>query len=305
MPFPGTLTFGPIIFWPLAFFSAWGIYKSLTAQSETIMKVNDEFRAAFDRLFTMPSKGFLQVYMEAALASSKVTNAVPSSVSVDKLEEVIRNQLDNICKVVKRYDNEGLEFVYGCNVMLYYGSSTPEFLTKFSEIDSTIKCIERGVAIQNLAGVLQLKLPLSVRSDTSRLPDTKLVPLALPVAATGGTFDELDFIPGAPLTFASRAARVYQNQEELIGLLDSNRRFSSRVLDDLVSTLGIQNDSVQGLICIPLYDYFAPSPLFPIGVLNFHKNRSDEFISKKFSILEPLLAPLVQNLEKLLSVYPR
>jgi len=305
--FPGTLTFGPIIFWPVAYFAVWGIYKSLTAQSAAAAKVNEEFREAFERLFTMPSKGFLEVYKEAALASTSVVSTLPATLTVDKLETIIRSQLDHICKVVKRYDNEALDYTYGCNVMFYYGTSTSEFLARTLEFNTSIKCIERGVAIHNLAGVLQLKLPLSVRSNSRRQPDNSLTPLALPVPAIQGAFDEFDFVPGAPLAFASKAACVYPNQKALVGMLESNRRFSSIVLDDLNAILHVQTSSVQGLICIPLYDFDPDSygPRFPIGVLNIHKNRTDEFISDKFSILEPLLAPLVLNLEKLISTYPK
>lgn len=189
--------------------------------------------------------------------------------------------------------------------MLFLGSTTPKFLSKLPILQANIKCIETGVALQNLAGVLELQLPLSVSSDTERQADHRLAALALPLPVSQpGPLDELRYIPGAPLAFASGNSRVYRNQTDLIGQVDNNRRFSSTVLNDLASTLQGQSNSVQGLICIPLFDYFSPNSPIAIGVLNIHKSQSDEQIEEKFSNLGPLLAPMVLNLERLVSIYP-
>ncbi len=302
---PGELSYVPIFFWTLTALTIFCFVAALSAQGAASAEVNNEFRAAFKKLLTMPNRGFLNDYKDAALISSRLAMDIPpSGILLPGLQLTIRAQLEAICRVVKRYDNEKQENSYGCNVMLYFGAGTPKFLSQLPTLTANIKCIENAAALENLAGVLELQLPLSVCSETGRHPDSRLTALALPLPVTSGAIDDLDFIPGAPLAFASRNARVYRNQTDLIEKLDKNRRFSSKVLKDLVETLDNQSDSVQGLICIPIFDYYARNPLIPIGVLNIHKNESDEHIEEKFSNLGPLLAPMIQNLEKLLSLYP-
>lgn len=301
----GQLTYVPIFFWTLATLAILGFVAALSAQATASAEVNEEFRAAFKKLFTMPNRGFLNAYKDSALISAKLAMDLPQTgIPLLTVQSAIRAHLEAICRIVKQYDNEKQENTYGCNIMLYFGSSTPKFLSQLPMLQASIKCIENAVALQNLAGVLQLQLPLSVCSETGRHPDARLTDLALPLPEILGPFDELDFIPGAPLAFASRNSRVYRNQTDLIEKVDKNRRFSSKVLNDLVTTLDGQSGDVQGLICIPIFDYFAGNPAVPIGILNIHKSRSDEHIEEKFSNLGPLLAPIIQNLEKLLSLYP-
>ena len=234
---------------------------------------------------------------------------LPTPLPVPQLEKLIRLQLDFICNVVKAYDSEGSAVGFGCNVMRYVDAAGPGFAAQQASLQARTKCIETGVAISNLAGVLDLQLPLSIHSTSSSQPDANLVALALPVPRNlaNGTVDITKVLPGAPYAFAARKELVFGNLAELIDEAERNRGFSSTVVNELKEVFRAQQNSIQALICIPLY----PPPvqpsvagMAPIGVLNIHRNTHDQHTSGKFEHLSPLLAPLVENLGNLVARLP-
>jgi hypothetical protein len=290
---PGTLTFAPIFFWTLVVLTFALSVATISAQSAAVS----------EKLFTMPMRGFLDVYARSAQVNSRLVIDMPGGLPVKQIHEAIRAQLEGICNVVKTYDNDRVKYVYGCNIMLYHPANSPGFVSRLSKLNAAIKCIEAAVSLSNLGGVLELQRALSVTSENGRARDRRLRPLALPLPRSAGPVDELDYIPGAPLAFACRSPRVYRNQTDLVKVVDQNRRFSSKVLQELIDTLGGQQETVQGMICIPLFAYYSTLPI-AIGVLNIHKDKADEHIEEKFSYLAPLLAPMVQNVERLLAELP-
>jgi hypothetical protein len=276
------------------------------AQKQSEDALNGEFKESLRALFTMPAKGFLQRYQNISLTSTNFIWSLPSTLPPAQLEQAIRIQLVSICNVVKEYDGPGSTATYGCNVMLFVPVGSGFFAANQAPLQARLKCIEAGVAITNLAGVLDLQLKLSISSSSSSAPDPTLTPLALPIPhatlnSAGQTqYDQV--VPGAPYAFASERELVFANQQQLIDEVATNRGFSTTVLRELEALLGPQSAHVQSLICIPLFaapQTGATSPPQPIGVLNIHKSETDAHAASKFEYLSPLLTPLVQNLGNL------
>lgn len=288
----------------LAFFAC--LTGTAWAQKESENELNGEFKESLRTLFTMPAKGFLQRYKIISLTSTNFIWSLPLTLPAAQLEQAIRIQLSSICNVVKEYDGPGSTATYCCNVMIYLDAGSPTFTSNQVALQHRLRCIEAGVAITNLAGVLDLQLALSISSASSLAPDANLTPLALPVPhlilnSAGQTqYDRL--LPGAPYAFASGCELVFPNQQQLIDDVATNRGFSTTVLHELEDVLGPQSAHVQSLICIPLVpapQMGATSPPQAIGVLNIHKSEIDAHAASKFEYLSPLLAPLVQNLGNL------
>ena len=310
LPGAGAMDVAVTVFWGVVFLFAACFTATAWAQKVSDDTVNGEFKESLRALFTMPAKGFLQRYQKISLASTNFIWALPPSLPLPKLEHAIRVQLGSICNVVKEYDGAGGTASYGCNVMLYVAAGTPKFLADAVALQKRLRCIETGVAVTNLAGVLDLKLDLSISSTTNFNPDSHLKPLALPIphvapSPAGGKQDFSKVVPGAPHAFVSGKELVFGNQKELIDEVDRNRGFSSTVLAELTDILGAQAAHVQSLICIPLFA--APqgtTPPAPIGVLNIHRSVTDPHAAAKFEYLSPLLTQLVQNLGNLIEQLP-
>ncbi|MEO7494933.1 MAG: hypothetical protein ABIT83_12625 [Massilia sp.] len=276
-------------------------------------ETNGEFKASLRALFSMPGRGFLQRYQEISLASVNFMWSLPQSLPLAQLEHAIRVRLECICQVVREYDREGSGVGYGGNVMLYVDTTGSRFASAvvLAALQERTVCIETGVAITNLAGVLDLQLPLSIRSTGSFSPDTNLTAMALPIprrppneSATRRNVDNV--IPGAPYAFVSEQALVFCNQHELVNKVASNRLFSSVVLHQLSEVVAAQAAHVQALICIPLYGAARPEAghRAPIGIVNIHRNQPDPHATAKFEYLAPLLVPLAQSLGNLVEQLP-
>lgn len=294
-------------FWISVFGFGAGFSGTFWAQNLSSHQTNREIQEALKRLFTMPPKGFLSSYQKLVIFSNEVERGLPVGATLADLQVAIRMQLETMCGVVIAYDNQAKPALFAANVMQFVPSGSSQFAANITTLQTETKCIETGVSIANLAGVLQLQLPLSVDSRPGLAPDSNLRALCLPIPQLGGgTLDEMKLIPGAPLCFASGKPHVYRNQSDLIKKVDENRGFSSTVLSELKDILGAQAHTVQCLICIPLYEYSSvgPGPRLPIGVINIHKDQDDEHIEDKFLVLGPLLAPVVRNLEVLMSMHP-
>lgn len=297
--------FDATVFWLLVAICGTCFTGTFWAQNVSSKRTTHEMHAALKQLFTLPPKGFLGRYQQLMSLSNRVEKSLPSPCQLTDLDVAIRIQLDTICAVCVAFDNQRLAPVYGANVMRFVKSGTADFLARQAVLQQETRCIEAGVSIANLAGVLQLHLPWSVNSASVKSPDATLRPLSLPVpVARQGEPDELDYVPGAPLAFALGKTRIYQTQSQLVGIVDGNRRFSSHVLADLEQVLGAQKTTVQCLMCIPLFTNPVTGPRERIGVINIHKNQADLQIEEKFETLGPMLAPFVENLENLVAIAP-
>jgi hypothetical protein len=268
------------------------------AQSASASKSNRELHDAIDKLRTLPPKGFLGFYEPLATLSVNIRWNFASTPTVNQLKQAIRIQLECILKIVEKFDDHGGGVYYGANVMLYIDSSDTKFLTNSSVYTSTIKCMESGVLITALAGVLQLQTELSVSNLTGTHPDSNLTALCLPISLQGGVIDLDWLLAGAPLSFADKKVLVYESNDELYSHVDNSANFTPTVKNQLKTILLAQTDFVQALINIPIYDKSGGGP---IGVLNIHKNISDNFIADKIALLKPLLGPLVKNLGNLVA----
>ena len=190
--------------------------------------------------------------------------------------------------------------MYGANVMLFLEASSNAFTVDKPNLQARTKCIEQHVDISLLLGVLDLRLELSVRSDTNTAKDTKLTDLSLPVPMPlPGQSLEMHpgLVPGAPFAFALKKEMIYGNQEEIFKVIDDSVSFTGHIKNELRTILGVQAKDIQTLICIPI---FPPGPLTPIpapiGVLNIHKNKKDENAIGKYSELLPLLGVMMRSL---------
>lgn len=282
------------------------------AQAVTNKQSNKEFQAALERLVTVPPRGFLENYrilsivffdfstnFLAAVATASLSGTV---VATTQIEDAIRTQLECILKVVTAYDSSsGGDTVYAANIMFYIAVINPAFAAQKAGLSARIKCIEHGVDIGNLSGVLDLQLTLSVRSDTGTLVDDKLTALALPVPQPlpgQRLSDHNALIPGAPFAFATKQAMMYGEQQELFDKIRDNNYLTANVKNELQTILQAQAGHVQTLICIPLFPSGAPSSE-PVAILNIHKNKPDDRAVAKYGELLPLLGAMTRGLGNL------
>lgn len=289
------------LFWACCVISGLSFSGTFWAQARTGNETNDAIKNSLNRLMTLPPEDFLLNYSDFLILSNSVERDLPSPMTLAQWEQAVRVQLSSICNVCSNFDSNGRRTRFAANVMLFVQAGGTYFSSTQATLQAETRCLETGVSIANIRGVLRLQLNLSA-TDVSNNPDTNLSAMCLPVPVDVG--NSLIYIPGAPLAFAQGQTQVYRNQADLIGLVERNRQFSLTVLEELRRVLVAQNDSVKCLMCIPLFSDQSQGPGTVIGVLNIHKSTDDEFIQDKMQNLEPLLAPLVRNLEVLLWLLP-
>lgn len=296
----GAFDWRSTLFWAFCAISGLSFSGTFWAQAKTGSETNEAIKSSLKRLMTLPPEGFLVNYADSLMTSNEINRVMPTTMPLAQLEKAVRVQLSSICNVCSNFDANGRRTRFAANVMSFMESGNSSFISQQSTLQTETRCLEAGVSIANIRGVLRLQVNLSA-AEGSTAVDTNLSPMCLPIPKdTGSTF----YIPGAPLAFAKGKTQVYRSQEDLIDLVDANRQFSLTVLNDLKAVLEAQSGSVHSLICIPLFSDLSQGPGSVIGVLNIHRNSDDPYIQDKIQNLEPLLAPLVRNLEVLLWLLP-
>lgn len=289
------------LFWFMCAVAGLSLSGTFWAQTKTGNETNDAIKRSLIRLMTLPPEDFLLNYRDFMILSNSVERDLPPGLTLPTLEQAIRVQLSSICNVCAYFDSNGRRTTFAANVMMFIQAGSPKFTGMQATLQAETRCLESAVSIANLHGVLRLELNLSATA-ASNGPDTSLTAMSLPVPVDVG--NQLIYIPGAPLAFAKGNPQVYRDQADLIGQVANNRQFSSTVLNDLELLMNAQNDAVKCLMCFPLFSDLNQGPVSVIGVLNVHKNVDDEYIEQKIQNLEPLLTPILRNLEMLLWLLP-
>ncbi|MBA5686322.1 hypothetical protein [Rugamonas apoptosis] len=289
------------LFWFFSAIAGLSLSATFWAQTKAGNETNEAIKNSLSRLMTLPPEDFLLNYRDFMILSNSVESTLPVPMQLVDLEQAIRIQLSSICSVCARFDSNGGRTRFAANVMMFIPAGGGKFNNLHATLQTETRCIESAVSIANLHGVLRLELNLSA-SEGSNKADPKLSSLCLPIPK--GVSNPLIYIPGAPLAFAQGKTQVYRNQSDLIEQVENNRLFSSTVLNELKDVLGAQNESVKCLMCFPLFSDSTTGPSSVIGVLNIHKSIEDEYIQRKMENLEPLLAPILRNLEILLWLLP-
>jgi hypothetical protein len=303
-----TLSWEATSFYILTFIFGASFTGTYWAQAVTSKESNADLHEALDKLVTVPPRGFLEKYQQLSLKFHDFSTAFQSLVAAadeDEIKVAIRTELEFVLKVARSYDSSaGDDAVYGANIMVYLASGTPIFTTKKADLERRIKCIEAGVDIERLSGVLDLQRELSVRSDTGNAVDDKLTDLALPVPQRlpgRPLADHPALIPGAPFSFAIGAPLIYGEQGELVEKVRNSAHFTTTVKTDLEQILLAQAKDVQTLICIPLYPTGLPGGGAPVAVLNIHKNQRDPKAVARFTQLLPMLSTMTRALANLVA----
>ena len=243
------------------------------------------------RLHTLPPLGFLREYENSGRLLVEMTASVGPDAPVAELEALVRIQLVCILKIVTVFDDGGAEARYGCNVMRYLDASTLE-PAELSALQARMRFAEAGVQLSGLAGVLDVQPALSVSSDSDGRPDPQLVPMSLPVPllAPGVEPDEGPVLPGAPETFLSGEATVFEATSDL-ARLSQDGRFSRFVIDQLRAFFDAPRSTIRSFACFPIH---APGTSLgsPIAVLNIHRDRENPSAAERIALLNPLLTPL-------------
>lgn len=293
------------LFWCFTLTFGMSFTGTFWAQAETSTQTNGEMQSALRELLTIPPRGFIQSYRNYAVSAVEFLAALDTpALTPQQIESAVRTQLDILLKTIAAYEAPGTGTVYGANIMLFVDATGAFFAQHRAALQQRVRCIEPGVDIANLTGILDLNLQLSVRSDTNAAPDDRLTALALPVpkAPAHGVLSDLKgVVPGAPYCFVKQTEAVYVGQSEMLMEISSNNHFTIHVVEELRSILSRQAADVQSLVCVPLYAVPATAARLPIGVLNVHKNTRDERAPGKFLLLGPLLAPLLTIVGKLVS----
>ena len=243
------------------------------------------------RLHTLPPLGFLREYANSGRLLVELTANAGPDASVAELDELVRIQLVCILKIVAVFDDGGADARYGCNVMRFLDSATLQ-PADLPALQARLRFAEAGVQLSGLAGVLDVQQALSVSSDSDGRPDPQLVAMALPVPllAPGVEPDDGPVLPGAPETFLSGEASVFEATSDL-ARLSQDGRFSRFVIDQLRAFFDAPRSAIRSFACFPVH---APgtSPGRPIAVLNIHRDRENPSAAERIALLNPLLTPL-------------
>jgi hypothetical protein len=195
------------IFWIIAIFAGLSLSATFWAQTKSSDETNRKLHKSLDNLLTLPPRDFLITYSDFLILSNSVEKTLPSPVALADLELAVRMQLSAICAVCAKFDATGVRTDFAANIMMFLEAGSSKFTSDQPMLQGETRCIESGVAISNLRGVLRLELNLSATA-TSNSPDLSLRAMSLPVPMDTG--NALIYVPGAPLAFAAGQTQVYQ-----------------------------------------------------------------------------------------------
>lgn len=273
--------------------------------TERAMELNDRVR----KLHTLPPVGFLENYREIITSSEAAYETVRAGNSVsdaDALALAIRTQLLMILNIVKAFDADGAKAKYGVNIMLYYESKSLN-ASESAALGKRILFIEKGVSINNLAGVLDMICELSVSSISSYEPDNSLSPFALPIPV----LDEVErrarlengVLPGAPDAFTSRSESVIETLSDWTDRASVDH-YSATLRSQLLNYFKDKN-WMQSFVSVPIFEpeNHDAATNTPIAVLNIHRNLENKLAAEKYELLSPLLVPVTLPIGRLLMKY--
>jgi hypothetical protein len=209
--------------------------------------------------------------------------------------------------VIQTFDGHqlaGRKVRYGLNIMLYLPHTEFEARPALrAALAGRLRYADKGLTLDNAAGVLDVLPEVSI-AEGLEAPDAELEHFAIPVALAPLHADraakERPTLPGAVNACVNIIHVAYASIADYQRALDELKA-NDAVKTDMLAYFDKPNirSSVQSFLCVPLY----ASDTGLVGVLNIHLDVPNPRIKDRMELLVPLIAPMRQQLARLLLKY--
>lgn len=276
-----------------------------------LQEQSQQHTAAVSQLHSLPPLGVLEDFHQAynlcdniSIKSLQLNTAVSTALSDH--EAALRTFMSVVGRVIQTFDGEHFlssNVRYGLNIMLFVTKQEYEARPLKAALATRLRFADKGLSLDNAAGVLDM-LPAVSIADGMEMPDSELEHFAIPIADVpvyaSKASKERPALPGATHCCVNIIHVAYES-------IDAFRK----ALEDLQADDGVKAEmlsyfekpnirsSVQSFLCVPL----IASDTGLVGVLNIHRDTANPRIKDRMALLVPLLAPMRQQLARLLLKY--
>ncbi|MDB5846276.1 MAG: hypothetical protein JWP29_28 [Rhodoferax sp.] len=278
----------------------------------SLQQRSQELTTAVGQLHSLPPLGVLEDFRkgydlcDSISAKSAQLDTTAASARAD-LEVFLRRFLTVIGRVIQTFDGHhlaGKRVRYGLNIMLYLTREEFEARPALkAELARRLRYADVGLSLDNAAGVLDM-LPAVSIADGIESPDRELEHFAMPVALAPAHADraskERPTLPGAVNACVNLIHVAYASIADYRHALE-DLKANDAVKADMLDYFDQPNirSSVQSFVCVPLF----ASDTGLVGVLNIHLDVPNPRIKDRMELLVPLVAPMRQQLARLLLKY--
>ena len=278
----------------------------------SLQERSQELTTAVGQLHSLPPLGVLEDFRRGydvcdsiSAKSAQLDTTVPSARA--DLEIFLRRFLSVVHRVIQTFDGHhlaGRQVRYGLNIMLYLSQVEVEARPALkAELAGRLRYAGGGLTLDNAAGVLDV-LPAVSIAEGLEAPDRELEHFAMPVALAPAHADraakERPTLPGAVNACVNVIHVAYASIDDYRRALE-DLKANDAVKADMLDYFDKPNirTSVQSFLCVPLY----ASETGLVGVLNIHLDVPNPRIKDRMELLVPLIAPMRQQLARLLLKY--
>lgn len=282
---------------------AWGAVAFWSTASVTALlfvvqqRIGEEDRAAAEErlrvrseeletlLRTMPPPDFLHFFSEVhdRCDAARQIALTPGAELQDRAR-AIRYILEGIALLARKFDRaDGTDLRYAANLMTFRA------LDEIAEeerhgVRERIRFLERGVGLDSLRGILELRRDHSAfaeGSDPDAAPDPHVREIVLPVPRRDdeqarGVFDGESMVrwrvlPGAPMAFVRGELEVYTDVEDMVRWCAEKGDFSGEVIQEMRAHFRFAG--ALGSVSFASFPLHGRSPArAPSAILNIHRN---------------------------------
>ncbi len=273
------------IFWALVLVTSVAFYfrqKSDDESWESAQNLLLERARELEKLIrTLPPANFLSVFSQLYNTADKMESlafGLPAyAADGELLEKCTRVMLRLIATLAQKFDGDHPGIRYAANVMIFRPSASIVGEEKAAVLKRLQFCDE-AVAIENLKGVLDLRLDLSTTADDKEADmDKNLEPIAIPIPVHAKVNDRYKILPGAPYAFVDKEPDLYADTSKLGKWCEDFGDFTAEIRGKLSHYFDTHEKTIRSFISIPLFRPDADSADSveedPIGVLNIHSSR--------------------------------
>lgn len=278
----------------------------------SLQERSQELTTAVGQLHSLPPLGVLEDFRrgydicDSISAKSARLDTTVASARAD-LEVFLRRFLSVVGRVIQTFDGHqlaGRKVRYGLNIMLYVTQAEFEARPALKEaLAGRLRYADSGLTLTNAAGVLDM-LPAVSIADGVEAPDAELEHFAIPVALAPAHADrasmERPTLPGAVNACVNIIHVAYASIADYRKALE-DLKATDAVKAEMLDYFDQPNikSSVQSFVCVPLF----ASDTGLVGVLNIHLDVPNPRIKDRMELLVPLVAPMRQQLARLLLKY--
>ena len=302
-------------FWIVAGFTAGLFFLRQNAQEKSRRKAEERFDARtrdLENLILTVTPGFLPRFMDIYAKSNALCAELHKrqNPSITEVRKIINAVVGGIVSLAKHFDDRDAAG-YGALVLLF---RPIELLSEGqkTKVRERLKFVDEETALENLRGVLDLRLDLTHRpsddednpsdgedNDTGWIPD----PLAMPVPRQAKSdTDKWKALPGAPMAIVSRDLAGYADVGDIGKWCKKNGNWADEVVAEFQQFFQTNNKLIRSFVSLPLLNPESENP--DVGVLTLYLNKPDLLASRLDPVTHfyPLAVPLLDILVDCLNI---